>query len=109
VRKRYGGQAHVHATFRGLAHTTSHTPADRIEQGTFEILNRVSRRHIDPKPESELLAGLGFDSLQVLELIGELEDRFNIDVPLNDLPHVRTVADVVKEVRRLVALQEPSS
>jgi acyl carrier protein len=69
----------------------------------------VSRRQIDPKPESELLAGLGFDSLQVLELIGELEDRFNIDVPLNDLPHVRTVADVVKEVRRLVALQEPSS
>lgn len=51
--------------------------------------------------ESELLADLGFDSLQLLELVGELEDRFNIAVPLNNLTHIRTVAHVVAEVRRL--------
>jgi acyl carrier protein len=84
-------------------------PADRIEQDTVEILRRVSRRPIDPAPDSELLADLGFDSLQVLELIGELEDHFNIAMPLNDLPHVRTVAQVVAEVRRLAGSQEQSS
>ena len=56
---------------------------------------------MQPVPESELLADLGFDSLQVLELVGELEDRFNIAVPLNNLTHIRTVAQVVAEVRRL--------
>ena len=38
------------------------------------------------------MADLGFDSLQVLELVGELEDHFNIAVPLNALTHIRTVA-----------------
>jgi acyl carrier protein len=84
-------------------------PADHFEQDTVAILRRVSRRPIDPAPHSELLADLGFDSLQVLELIGELEDHFNIAVPLNDLPHVRTVAQVVAEVRRLAVRPEESS
>jgi acyl carrier protein len=52
---------------------------------------------------SELLADLGFDSLQVLELVGELEDHFNIAVPLNALTHIRTVRDVVSEVHRLTS------
>lgn len=50
---------------------------------------------------SELLADLGFDSLQVLELVGELEDHFNVSIPLNDLTHIRTVAQVVDEIRTL--------
>jgi acyl carrier protein len=53
-----------------------------------------------------LLADLGFDSLQVLELVGELEDHFKIAVPLNDLNHIRTVGQVIDEVRRLVHAQE---
>ena len=56
---------------------------------------------MQPVLESDLLADLGFDSLQVLELVGELEDRFNIAVPLNNLTHIRTVSHVVAEVRRL--------
>jgi acyl carrier protein len=52
------------------------------------------------------LADLGFDSLQVLELVGELEDHFNIAVPLNSLTHIRTVGQVAAEVRRLVAAED---
>lgn len=74
---------------------------DRFERETLEILKRLSRRPIEPAPESELLADLGFDSLQVLELVGELEDQFDIAVPLNVLTHIRTVAQVAAEVRRL--------
>src|SRR5581483_5416347 len=80
---------------------------DRFEHETIEILKRISRRPIEPALDSELLADLGFDSLQVLELVGELEDHFGIAVPLNDLTHIRTVAQVVAEVRRLVDGQEP--
>ena len=94
----------VHATFRPLIDTsgTSH-PSDRFEQDTLEILKRISRRPIEPVLESELLADLGFDSLQVLELVGELEEHFNIAVPLNDLSRIRTVSQVVAEVRSLAA------
>ena len=79
---------------------------DRFERETIEILKRLSRRPIEPTPESELMADLGFDSLQVLELVGELEDHFNIAVPLNGLTHIRTVAQISAEVRRLVDNQE---
>jgi acyl carrier protein len=76
---------------------------DIIERDIIEILKRVSRRPVDPTPASELLADLGFDSLQVLELVGELEDHFDIAVPLNALTHIRTVGDIAAEVHRLTS------
>lgn len=69
-------------------------------------MTRLSRRPIAPVPQHELLADLGFDSLQVLELVGELEDRFNIAVPLNSLTHIRTVGQIAAEVHRLVVEQD---
>jgi len=80
--------------------------SDRFERETIEIVKRLSRKPIDPTPESELMADLGFDSLQVLELVGELEDHYNIAVPLNGLTHVRTVGQIAAEVGRLVTTQE---
>ena len=55
------------------------------------------------------MADLGFDSLQVLELVGEMEDHFNIAVPLNSLTHIRTVAQIAAEARQIVAQQERRS
>ena len=73
-----------------------------IEEGVIQVLRNVSRRPIDPTLASDLVADLGFDSLQVLEVIAELEDRFDISIPLNDVPATRTVAQVVAQVARLV-------
>ena len=74
----------------------------QIEQGVIEVLKTVSRRPINPTLDSDLVADLGFDSLQVLEVIAELEDRFDISIPLNDVPTTRSVAQVVAQVARLV-------
>jgi acyl carrier protein len=73
-----------------------------IEEGVIDVLKNVSRRPIEPTLESDLVADLGFDSLQVLEVIAELEDRFDISIPLNDVPATRTVAQIVEQVGRLV-------
>jgi acyl carrier protein len=80
---------------------TSPTPA-HIEDGVFEVLKNVSRRPITPTLSSDLVADLGFDSLQVLEVVAELEDRFDISIPLNDVPATRTVAQVVAQVADLM-------
>jgi acyl carrier protein len=74
----------------------------RIEAGVIEVLKSVSRRPIEPTLESDLVVDLGFDSLRVLEVIAELEDRFDVSIPLNDLPSTRTVAQVVAQVAALV-------
>jgi acyl carrier protein len=73
-----------------------------IEEGVIDVLKSVSRRPIQPTLKSDLVADLGFDSLQVLEVIAELEDRFDISIPLNDVPATRTVAQVVGQVTQLM-------
>jgi len=73
-----------------------------IENGVIEVLKTVSRRPIDPTLASDLVTDLGFDSLQILEVIAELEDRFDVSIPLNDVPATRTVAQVVAQVTALV-------
>ena len=115
-----GQTRHVHVTFRGLAYiedpvrggsasgaavpsaSNSSRQGGSIESETLAIVKRLTKRPLEPTPQSELMADLGFDSLQVLELVGELEDHFNIAVPLNGLTHVRTVAQIAAEVSRLV-------
>jgi len=77
-------------------------PASTIEEGVIDVLKSVSRRPITPTLSSELVSDLGFDSLQVLEVIAELEDRFDISIPINDVPATRTVAQVVAQVAALV-------
>jgi acyl carrier protein len=76
--------------------------ASRIESGVIDVLKNVSRRPIEPTLSSDLVADLGFDSLQVLELVAELEDTFDISIPLNDVPATRTVGQVVAQVAALV-------
>jgi acyl carrier protein len=73
-----------------------------VEEGVIDVLKTVSRRPIEPRLESDLVADLGFDSLQVLEVIAELEDRFDISIPLNDVPATRSVAQVVAQVTALL-------
>ena len=81
-------------------------PPIRSHRGSSRF---ISRRPIEPRLDSELLADLGFDSLQVLELVGELEEHFDIAVPLNDLSRIRTVSQVVAEVRALTAARGASA
>jgi acyl carrier protein len=73
-----------------------------IEDSVLDVLRNVSRRPIEPSLSSDLVADLGFDSLQILEVIAELEDRFDISIPLNDVPAARTVRQVVAKVAALV-------
>ena len=74
----------------------------QIEEGVIDVLKNVSRRPIEPTLQRDLVADLGFDSLQILEVIAELEDRFDVSIPLNDVPVTRTVAQVVAQVAALV-------
>jgi len=74
-----------------------------IEEGVIDAIKTTSRRPVEPTLSSELVADLGFDSLQLLDLIAELEGRFDISIPLDEVPATRTVAQVAAQVTRLVA------
>ena len=56
-------------------------------------------------PEARLGA-LGIDSLAALEFLFKLEDKFGLG-PNSDLPTFGTVADIAREVDRLIAVGPP--
>ena len=50
---------------------------------------------------TDLLGDLGLDSLQVMNLLLRVEDRFDISIPVNILPDVKTVRDLALQIEQL--------
>lgn len=50
--------------------------------------------------ESRLVDDLKADSLDVVELIMDLEQEFDIEIPDEELPKVRTVGDIIEYVEK---------
>ncbi|MEE9422730.1 MAG: acyl carrier protein [Gammaproteobacteria bacterium] len=67
----------------------------------YEILRPFAKRGIILNEDSELVTELGLTSLQVMELIEQLEDHFDISIPLNILPDIRTVRDLAEQLEKL--------
>jgi acyl carrier protein len=47
------------------------------------------------KPESKIIEDLGADSLDTVELVMELEEVFNIEIPDEDAEKMITIEDVI--------------
>ncbi|MES1940358.1 acyl carrier protein [Salinisphaera sp. T5B8] len=55
------------------------------------------------EPDSQLVDDLGLDSMRTMEMVMDLEDRLDIAIPLNMLPEVQTVDDLVKALQQVTA------
>jgi acyl carrier protein len=49
----------------------------------------------------DLVNDLGLDSIKVMEILETLEDSFDISIPINILPGVRTVEELAAEIQNL--------
>ena len=54
------------------------------------------------KMESDLVEDLKADSLAIVELIMDLEQEFDMEIPDEELPKVTTVKDVVSYIEKNV-------
>ena len=48
--------------------------------------------------DSRLIEDLKADSLDLVELIAGLEERYGIEIPEEDMPKIKTVSDIVTYV-----------
>lgn len=53
--------------------------------------------------DSDLVGDLGLSSIDVMELIEQVEDEFDLSFPLNELPDIRSVGDLGRALARLAA------
>jgi acyl carrier protein len=68
-----------------------------------DMLKPFNKMGIDLNEETDLAADLGLDSLKVVELLLKIEDTFDISIPLNVLPHIRTIKDFVIQLQKLLS------
>lgn len=79
------------------------TGADAIEARVIELVSQHARNDITPGPETDIVADAGMDSVAVMDFVLDLEESFDITIPLDRLTDIRTVADIAGEVRSIVA------
>ena len=68
---------------------------DDVKEGGIEQLD------CDPaevKEDSKFIEDLGADSLDVVELVMALEEKFDIEIPDEDAEKILTVADAIKYI-----------
>jgi acyl carrier protein len=73
---------------------------ENMLQQIYQILQPFVPEGQAIKPETDLVAELGLDSLKVMKILEDVEDRFDISIPLNILPDVRTVEDLVLQIQK---------
>jgi acyl carrier protein len=80
-----------------------------VAQGVTEIIAAKMKGNRAEVNDSDWLDELGIESLDAVEMIFELEDRFGIEIPVNanNTGSVfETVADVIRVVEELVAKKD---
>lgn len=77
-----------------------------VAQDVMAIIKKKIRVERDRITMDDKLRDLGLESLDALELVFDIEEKFNVEIPVNandaNIGGFETVADVVREVDKLV-------
>lgn len=74
---------------------------EEILSDVIPILKRFTKPDMEVTADNHLMHDLDLDSVKVMELMMEIEDHFDISIPLNALPDVNTVAELASEIAQL--------
>ena len=74
---------------------------EEILDQVYEVLKTHVKKGQTLTEDTELVGDLDLDSVQVLELLLEVEDHFDISIPLNILPDIQTVKDLAGELEKI--------
>ena len=74
---------------------------ENILKEVYEILTPFVTQGQQLTEETDMIVDLGLDSLKVMKIVETVEDRFDISIPLNILPEVRTVGDFAAQIKKI--------
>ena len=72
---------------------------DEIFKDLCTLLQPFNTDGVVLKPETDISADLNIDSVSVMDFVMEVEDKYDIDIPLNVLSETRTMNDLIKVVQ----------
>ncbi len=65
------------------------------------VVEQLNVNEGEDKSESKFVDDLGADSLDVVELVMALEEKFEIEIPDEDAENIATVGDVVAYIEKI--------
>ena len=72
---------------------------------TLKVTTEILKKHVEGersiRPNDHIQNDLGLDSLGVMELVADIEDRFAVTIPNDVLSDISTVEDVAKALVKL--------
>ena len=77
------------------------TEYDNVLQELRQMLRSYVPQELEIDEDTDLVADLDLDSLKVMKILETVEDHFDISIPLNIMPDVRTVKDFVLQIQKL--------
>lgn len=69
----------------------------------FELIEPINRKGLNLAEETRFADDLELDSLTVMDLVANMEDEWDINIPLNLLPDLETIGQVADAVVKLKA------
>ncbi|WP_417450813.1 acyl carrier protein [Kordiimonas sp.] len=75
---------------------------EQIIEKIYELIAPLNRKGIELKPDVTFASDLELDSLTVMDLVADIEDEFDIVLPLNLLPELETIAQVANAVEKII-------
>ena len=75
--------------------------ATNIEPQILELLARRVSADVTVSAETHIVGGLGLDSVAILDFIMDIEDRFDISIPLDRIAEVQTLGELTRAIEAL--------
>ena len=75
---------------------------EEILDQLIELIGPYSEEPIVLSEQTRIMDDVGLDSMKVMELVMQIEDRFDVSVPLNILPDVNTIGEFAKHLETLL-------
>jgi acyl carrier protein len=69
-----------------------------IEAQIVELLAPRIPAGIQVTAQTQIVGGLGLDSVAILDFIMDVEDRFDISIPLDRVAEVQTIAELSRAI-----------
>ncbi len=73
---------------------------EKVRAELLVILGAHAQAGATVKDSSHLVGDLGIDSLGVMEVIADIEDKFHLQIPDEALRDVDTVASVIRSIEK---------
>jgi acyl carrier protein len=84
-------------------------PLPQVRDELEAILREHVGEEVTIRATSTMSGELGLDSLELLEITAQIEDRFGVRLPDDALPELRTVGDVLLALERRLSEKGGSS